>query len=327
MQRRFPTSLAAAGLTCLLLLGLSALPTADDPPRFSGWAEPVNLGSTVNAWGDYRTNYDACPTISKDGLSLYFRSNRLGGFGSFDIWVTQRDSVEDPWQTPVNLGPTINGAYGEFCSTFSPDGHWMVFVSNRPASAGGCGGQDLWISHRKNKRDDFGWETPKNLGCIVNSAASENGPTWLEEEATGQTLLYLSSARPGGPGQLDIYVSEGVADKKDEFLAPTLVPELSTEYADYQPVLRKDGLELFFASDRPPTSGYVDLWTSTRETTAAPWNPPTNLGSGINSVEYDFHSTLSFDGTTLIFASERGGPDVGWGDLWMTTRTKLRGKR
>jgi len=160
----------------------------------------------------------------KDGLSLSFRSNRLGGFGSFDIWVTQRDSVEDLWQTPVNLGPTINGAYGEFCST-------------------------------------------------------------------------------------------------------TLVPELSTEYADYQPVLRKDGLELFFASDRPPTSGYVDLWTSTRETTAAPWNPPTNLGSGINSVEYDFHSTLSFDGTTLIFASERGGPDVGWGDLWMTTRTKLRGKR
>ncbi len=287
--------------------------------QYSDWSESVNLGPVVNAWGDWTSSYDACPTISKDGLSLYFRSNRPGGQGDFDIWVTQRDSVEDPWETPINLGPTINGPFGEFCTTFSPDGHWMVFVSNRP----GCGGQDLWVSHRRNKRNDFGWETPRNLGCVVNSAAAENGPAWFEDEATGQTLLYYSSGSPGGQGLLDIYVSEAVGDKKGNFGPPTPVAELNTPDYDYQPVLRKDGLELFFASTRPGGSGGADLWTSTRESTLNPWSPPVNLGPLVNSEEWDFHPTLSRDGTTLIFASERGGPDVGWGDLWTATRSRL----
>jgi Tol biopolymer transport system component len=306
------------------LLGLMVSATSADEPQFSAWSAPVNLGPIVNSWGDWTTSYDACPTVSKDGLSLYFRSNRLGGYGAFDIWVAQRHSVEDPWGTPVNLGPKINGPAGEFCTAFSPDGHWMVFVSNRPVSAGGCGNQDLWISHRKNKRDDFGWQTPRNLGCTVNSPAAENGPAWYEDEATGRTLLYYSSGRPGGLGFLDIYVSEAVGDAKGNFGPPTPVAELNTSDYDYQPVLSKDGLEVIFASDRPDGSGLVDLWTSTRADTLDPWSPPVNLGPGVNSIENDFHPTLSFDRTTLIFASERGGPTVGWADLWMCTRTKLR---
>ena len=104
------------------LLGVMVSATSADEPQFSAWSVPVNLGPIVNSWGNWTTSYDACPTISKDGLSLYFRSNRLGGYGSFDIWVAQRDSVEDPWGTPINLGPRINGPAGEFCTTFSPDG-------------------------------------------------------------------------------------------------------------------------------------------------------------------------------------------------------------
>lgn len=57
---------------------------------------------------------------------------------SLDLWVAQRDSVDDARGTPVNLGPTINGPYHEYCTTFSPDGHWMVFVSQKPLDAGGC---------------------------------------------------------------------------------------------------------------------------------------------------------------------------------------------
>lgn len=306
------------------LLGALVSVTSADEQQFSAWSVPVNLGPVVNSWGDWTTSYDACPTISKNGLSLYFRSNRVGGYGNFDIWVAQRDSVDEAWEAPVNLGPKINGPASEFCTTFSPDGHWMVFVSNRPESAGGCGNQDLWISHRRNKRDDFGWETPRNLGCIVNSTGQENGPAWFEDEASGRTLLYFSSNRPGGPGLLDIYVTEAVNDEKDEFGPPDLVTELSTPALDYQPVLSRNGLEVFFASDRPGGSGYVDLWTSTRENILGPWSPPANLGGDVNSTQYDFHPTLSFDGTTLIFASERGGPSVGWGDLWMSTRTKVR---
>ena len=340
MQRRIPRGLGALALTGLFLLGLTALPTADDPPKFSGWSAPVNLGPVVNS-----AAYDACPTISKDGLSLYFRSNRPGSqllpnsaTPSLDIWVTQRDSVDDPWGVPVNLGPTVNSPYHEYCTTFSPDGHWMVFVSQRP----GCGNQDLWISHRKNKRDDLGWETPEMLNCgatEVNSTAAENGPAWFEEEATGRTLLYFSSGRPGGLGGLDIYVSEALGQAKDEFGSPVPVVELNTTALDYQPVLRKDGLEIFFASNRPgsqqadpvyglpPGAPSVDIWFAVRDSLEDPWSPPENVGPLVNSPFWDFHPTLSRDGTALIFASERGGSSTGWSDLWMATREKLRGPR
>ena len=317
MQWHLSKGLAGLGLTALVVLGLAALPAADDPPKFSAWSAPVNLGQTVNS-----SSYDACPTIAKSGLSLYFRSNRPGGNGGFDIYVAQRDSVDEGWDTPFNLGPTINGPSNEYCTTFSPDGHWMVFVSDRP----GCGSQDLWISHRRNKRDDFGWEAPVNLGCVVNSTAQENGPAWFEDEESGRTMLYFSSGRPGGLGLLDIYVSELESDRKGDFGLPSLVRELSTASTDYQPTLSKDGLELIFASNRPGGLGAPDLWVSTRDSTGDPWSPPVNLGEVVNSTASDFHPTLSFDRTTLIFASERGGAPAGLGDLWMSTRTKVRGK-
>ena len=196
----------------VVLLGVTASTASADEKKFSDWSQAVNLGPVVNS-----SDYDACPTISKDGLSLYFRSNRPGGEGGFDIWVSQRDSLEDPWQAPVNLGPVINGSANEYCTALSVDGYWMIFVSDR-LGCGPQGTQDLWISHRKNKRDDFGWETPENLGCVVNSAVQENGPCLVEDEATGRTLLYFSSTRPGGLGGLDIYVSAAIDDGEDFFI-------------------------------------------------------------------------------------------------------------
>jgi len=122
-----------------------------------------------------------------------------------DIYVSQRASTSAPWGPPVNLGPTINTPSDEMCAFVSNDGHWLYFVSSRP---GGCGGSDLYVSHRQNEADDFGWETPKNLGCTVNSTVTENGPALFEDEATGKTLLYFTSGRSGGP---DIYVSPMVS--------------------------------------------------------------------------------------------------------------------
>ena len=233
----------------------------------------------------------------------------------------------------MNLGPAINTQYDEFCSTFSPDGHWIVFVrGGLPTATGNCGtaaNQDLWISRRKDKRNDFGWKNAWHLGCEVNSPANENGPAWFEDEASGRTLLYFSSNRPGTAGQLDIWVSEAIGDEKGVFGSPDPVLELNTPASDYQPVLRRDGLEIFFASGRPGgLNPYVtpDLWTSTRASTSDPWSPPVSLGPVVNSDQYDFHPTLSFDGTTLYFASERGGAAAGRGDIWMTTRTKVRGR-
>lgn len=115
----------------------------------SDWTAPVTLGGIVNT-----AAADGCPFISRSGLSLYFASNRAGGLGGFDLWVTQRDSLDDPWEPPQNLGPAVNTAANEICPTVTLDGHWLFFVSDRD---GGCGAQDLYLVGRRNKRDDFGW--------------------------------------------------------------------------------------------------------------------------------------------------------------------------
>jgi hypothetical protein len=284
---------------------------AKDTMQFTDWSDPASLGPVVNS--DYR---DSCPIISKSGLSLYFESDRPDpdAQGNCDIYVSQRDSLEDPWEAPVNLGPTINSPYLEGDPAFSTDGHWMIFVSNRP---GGCGMIDMYISHRKDKWNDFGWETPVNLGCIVNTPTMDIGPYLFNDETTDQTLLYYSS---GTYPRIDIYVSR-FSNETGTFEPPIPVAELNTESAEWQPTLRKDGLEIFFARGVP---GYpLDLYVATRETTQDLWSMPVNLTS-LNSTENEFRPTLSWDGTTLIFASERVGKQF---DLFMSTRTKLHPKK
>src|SRR5205823_5392008 len=74
------------------------------PTQPAIWSAPVNLGSAINS-----ASSDQQPAISPDGLSLYFASDRTtGSLGGFDIYVSQRASVADPWGAPVNVGPTLN---------------------------------------------------------------------------------------------------------------------------------------------------------------------------------------------------------------------------
>jgi len=68
------------------------------------FGEPTNLGPSVNS-----SSSEWPPSISADGLSLYFCSNRPGGFCGRDLWVTTRATKHDEWGTPANLGPTVNG--------------------------------------------------------------------------------------------------------------------------------------------------------------------------------------------------------------------------
>ena len=92
-----------------------------DQPAYGPWGAPANLGPVVNS-----ASNDQHPSISKDGLSLYFVSNRLGGFGGNDIWVTQRASVDDAWGPPQNLGPAINTSSSDFAPNLTIDGHHYI---------------------------------------------------------------------------------------------------------------------------------------------------------------------------------------------------------
>src|SRR3989454_6253269 len=288
---------------------------AVERPLYSDWSAPVNLGPVINSGSN-----EQHPAISKDGLSLYFASDRAGGMGGLDIYVSQRSSINDPWGPPTNLGPNINSAGNDLAPTFSPDGHRLYFHSN---GRGGCGGADLFASRRHDKRDDLGWEPAENLGCVVNSPFDDAGPTIFEDETTGITTLYFTSTRPGGPGDFDIYASTRVGDE-GAFGPAVLVPELSSPFRDTRTTIRRDGLEMIISSGRPGGVGSEDLWVSTRSSTLDPWGAPVNLGPVVNSAAFDGAPALSFDGTTLYFFSERAG-GFGKRDLYVTARARLRG--
>jgi hypothetical protein len=322
MRIRFGRNIVRAALTCAVLLPSAPLLLADDPPQFSPWSAAVLVASPINGDG---TTQDNRPFIAKNNLDLYFSSTRPGGYGLMDIYVSHRDAVDDPWETPINLGPEINTAFNDFDPHVTIDGHWLYFVSNRPD---GCGGNDLWVSHRADKRDDDGWETPKNLGCTVNSSANEVGPSVFEDQATVQTFLYFGSNRPGGKGENDIYVSTMVGEDHEIFGAPINVSELNTTYGESLPfVRRQDGLEIIFTSGRPGGVGQppsVDLWVSTRPDTLSQWSTPVNLGAPLNTPTNEVKPSLSWDGTTLYLSTDARWQQGDSGDVSMATRTKLK---
>jgi hypothetical protein len=96
----------------------------------------VNLGQTVNS-----PSVEGAAMVSPDGLSLYFHSNRAGGYGSFDVWVTTRPTTDDEWGAPMNLGPVINTSTFDGAAGISADCSTLYFMSGRP---GGSGRHDLW---------------------------------------------------------------------------------------------------------------------------------------------------------------------------------------
>lgn len=301
----------------LLLLGATAFSVAAYGQQFSDWSAPVNLGPTINT----TLYFEQGPAISKDGLSLYFHSNNPGGYGAADIYVSQRPSIDGPWGPPQNLGPNINTSAGDASPFLSHDGHHLYFQSGR---TGGCGGADLYVSRRHNKRDDFGWQPPVNLGCLVNSTVNDQQLWVFEDETTGITTLYFTSNRPGGLGGSDIYASELQPD--ETFGPAVLVTELSSPKNDGGVTVRRDGLEVIFSSNRPGSIGALgddDLWVSTRPSTSDPWSAPVNLGPVVNSMYTDGLPELSFDGTTLYFNS--ADPTLTSFDLFVSTRTKLTG--
>ena len=174
---------------------------------YTPWSEPVNLGAPVNT-----SVSEFFPCVSKDGLSLYFTSTgdvTRPSLGGFDIYVSRRPGLDAPWGPPENLGEPINSPYDDVSPMLTIDGHRMYFASNRP---GGLGGNDIYVSRRHNKRDDFAWRVPLNVGEGVNTPANEAGPFVFEDETTGTIMLYFDSNRPDGLGP---YTDDAVHNGND----------------------------------------------------------------------------------------------------------------
>ena len=270
----------------------------------NGWqiGRPVNLGPTVNS-----KYADRDPSLSADGLTLLFESDRPGGQGNCDLWMCSRKSVSDPFGEPVNLGPTINSSFNEASPSLSSDGLMLLLDSDRP---GGQSNRDLWMCIRKSVSDPFG--EPVNLGPAVNTSDEEYCP---EISADSLTLL-LRSDRPGGQGNHDVWMSTRNSVDVPFGEPVNLGPPINTNAKDGHPTLSSDGLTLIYSSNRQCTPGDSDLWMSTRKSMSVPFGVPVNLGSTVNTNTWEGGPALSSDSLTLFFAS--GSPDgYGSSDLWM----------
>jgi predicted secreted protein len=178
------------------------------------WGRPEPLGPNVNT-----SDFDGHPSISSDGLELFFctwSGSARPGFGSSDIWVTSRQSLSDPWEEPVNLGATVNSSAFEGEQDISDDGLCLFFSGDRPD---GSGGWDIWVTMRKTKEN--AWGNPVNLGPKVNSPDTET----MADISDDGSVLFFTSDRSGGHGAFDIYQApiipivdfniDGIVDAED----------------------------------------------------------------------------------------------------------------
>src|SRR5256885_14010551 len=124
---------------------------------------------------------------------------------NFDLWVAQRSSADGPWETALNLRPTINTARNDVGPALSADGHLLFFSSDR-ATTGML--HDIYVSRRADPKDDSGWELPTPLGPDVNTTLHEAGPFYSQSAEDGSANLYFYRGSDNG-ATTDIYFAAG----------------------------------------------------------------------------------------------------------------------
>lgn len=303
IRTSFTVAMRSSSRAVLMAVATLIVPTVALAAQYGSWQPAASIESLPGGSSAVNTPaLDGCPIQSPDGLSLYMATNRAGGLGGLDIWVAHRSSTATGFGEPVNVGAPINSAADDFCPT-PVRGKGLYFVSTRSV-AGACGGADIYFA-RDNP--SHGWTDPANLGCGVNSAGAEAGPSYFEGE--GRAWLYFSS----GP---EIVGSELQADGTFGAAAP--IGELNSAGGDFRPNVGKGGLEIVFDSNRDGTLGGQDLYFATRQSVDDPWSVPVNGGTNLNTAANETRGSFNWSGSTLLFG-RTPGPE-GSTDIFFSTR-------
>ncbi len=181
------------------------------------WSPIKSVSNKINLPGSWESQ----PSISADGRTLYFVSDRTGGYGGYDIYRSIRNDSGE-WGTPINLGPTINSKGNEKAPFIHPDGKTLYFSSD---GWQGLGGYDIFFS----KLDEHGnWSKPKNIGYPINSPDDEVG---FFVSTDGQQGFFASN-KYNGKGGWDLYsfdLYEGARPEKVLFIKGNVKSESSME--------------------------------------------------------------------------------------------------
>lgn len=154
-----------------------------------GWGNVHNLGANINS-----SSWDSQPSLSHSGDTLFFASDRIGGFGFSDIYFSVR-GMDGQWQKALNIGPIINTRGFEVSPFFHHRFNVLYFSSNgQPLNFGDF---DIYKSYKQGNN----WQEPKNIGPLVNGSGSEYYFT-IDSESN---KLYYARSAPDDLANLDLH--------------------------------------------------------------------------------------------------------------------------
>jgi outer membrane protein OmpA-like peptidoglycan-associated protein/tetratricopeptide (TPR) repeat protein len=228
------------------------------------WSAPVNMGEPVNS-----RDWDSQPSLSADGHTLYFASDRKGGQGKKDIWVSHLNQT-GKWTEPKSLGPTINTADDENAPFIHANGRTLFYASN---GLPGMGGMDIFITQKL----DTVWAEPKNLGYPINTVSEQVG---LFIASDGKMAYYSDDYAENGKSRSLLYKFE-----LPESLKKSIIP---TRYAKGKVFDKKSGAAL---------SSDIDLYDLKSQEKVASFTSDAKTGSFLavlnNGSEYAFYVSKS----------------------------------
>ncbi len=271
----------------------------------------INLGPIINYEG-----VDYAPTISADGRTLFFVSDREGSVlndnddPSHDFWVAKKNErLDTVFFKPYNLDPSNeNGTFGvntklnEGASSIAADRQSLYFTGcERPDGLGSC---DIYRTTIEGDK----WGRPVNLGRNVNSKYWDSQPSISPD----QSRIYFVSTRVGpnsdGEGtveNMDIWYSD-YDDDLEEWLPAKNLTSINTPGTEVSPFIAADNVTLFFASNgHKPNIGGLDFYVTRYDPDTDSWSTPQNLGEPINTPEDEQFISLPASGDIIYFSSKR----------------------
>jgi len=267
-----------------------------------------NLGPILNS--KYK---EFSPTVTADGRTMFIVSDRPGGVGAQDFWMTTSPENNDTtWAAPIDV-QEINSTVDDGAASIAADGQTIYFATNRNTTA--PNDVNIWVA----TLDGTHWKNVHEVGAPINTSMWESQPSISPD---GKKLFFASN-RPGKIGteakdNVDIFVSHQLPDGR--WSEPVnLGSKINTAKYDASPFMAADGTTLYFCSNGHGGLGGLDIFQSEwKGPSDTDWTDPVALPAPINSKDNDFFLTIPASGNVLFFTSDRAGGSGDY-DIWVAT--------
>jgi outer membrane protein OmpA-like peptidoglycan-associated protein len=284
--------------------------SADEKSAGEDWVGRLNLGPAINS--EYS---DLFPIISPDEQLMFFTrkgSPENRGYSDNpddeDIWFAQKDAT-GMWRKAARMDAPLNSAVHDGVRAINVTAT-RLYLQNVYLKDG---------SRRKgfsvSERDEDGnWGFP--LPLLIEDYYNESNIAMLAVSQS-EDVLILAVQRKDGMGKQDLYVSKRTGERR--YSKPQLIPSLSSEGSEVSPFIAFDDRTIYFSTDGRGGFGQHDIFISRRlDSTWFKWSEPMNLGSKVNTIQFDAYFTVAGKGDTAYFSSVHRSSQYGYGrsDIW-----------